>query len=61
MTSIFSAEGKNVPCTVIEAGPCLVTQIKTAEKDGYDAVQIAFDNNRARTTNTLKSETYEKA
>lgn len=48
MTSIFSAEGKNIPCTVIEAGPCLVTQIKTAEKDGYDAVQIAFDEKKEK-------------
>ena len=37
MTSIFTEEGKNVPCTVIEAGPCVVTQIKTVERDGYDA------------------------
>ena len=40
MTSVFSAEGKNVPCTVIEAGPCVVTQVKTVEKDGYEAVQF---------------------
>ena len=38
MTSVFSADGKNVPCTVIEAGPCVVTQVKTVEKDGYKAV-----------------------
>lgn len=50
MTSIFSAEGKNIPCTVIEAGPCVVTQIKTAEKDGYDAVQIAFDERKEKST-----------
>ena len=43
MTSVFSAEGKNIPCTVIEAGPCVVTQIKTVEKDSYEAVQIAYD------------------
>ena len=42
MTSVFSAEGKNVPCTVIEVGPCVVTQIKTVEKDGYEAVQVGF-------------------
>ena len=42
MTSVFSADGKNVPCTVIEAGPCVVTQVKTVEKDGYSAVQLAF-------------------
>ena len=43
MTSVYSAEGKNIPCTVIEAGPCVVTQIKTVEKDTYEAVQIAYD------------------
>lgn len=42
MTSVFSADGKNVPCTVIEAGPCVVTQIKTADNDGYVAVQVGF-------------------
>jgi len=42
MTSVFSADGKNVPCTVIEAGPCVVTQIKSVEKDGYAAVQVGF-------------------
>ena len=44
MTSVFSADGKNVPCTVIEAGPCVVTQIKTVEKDGYKAVQLGFED-----------------
>ena len=43
MTSVFSADGKNVPCTVIEAGPCVVTQIRTVETDGYEAVQLAYD------------------
>ena len=43
MTSVFSADGKNVPCTVIEAGPCVVTQVKTVEKDGYKAVQLGFE------------------
>ena len=43
MTSVFSAEGKNLPCTVIEAGPCVVTQLRTVEKDGYAAVQLAYD------------------
>ena len=42
MTSTFSAAGKNIPCTIIEAGPCVVTQLKTEEKDGYSAVQIGF-------------------
>ena len=44
MTSVFSADGKNVPCTVIEAGPCVVTQIKSEEKDGYAAVQVGFQD-----------------
>ena len=46
MTSMFSEEGKNIPCTIIEAGPCTVTQIKTEESDGYSALQIAFDNQK---------------
>ena len=44
MTSVFSAEGKNVPCTVIELGPCVVTQVKSEEKDGYSAVQLGFED-----------------
>ena len=43
LTSVFGADGKNLPCTVIEAGPCVVTQIRTVEKDGYAAVQLAYD------------------
>ena len=42
MTSLFDADGKQIPCTVIEAGPCVVTQVRTKEKDGYDAIQLAF-------------------
>ena len=48
MTSVFSADGKNVPCTVIETGPCVITAIKTKEKDGYDAVQMAFDEKKEK-------------
>ena len=44
MTSVFSADGKNVPCTVIEVGPCVVTQIKSVEKDGYAAVQVGYQD-----------------
>ena len=44
MTSVFGVDGKNVPCTVIECGPCVVTQIKTVEKDGYSAVQVGFQD-----------------
>ncbi len=43
MTSVFGADGKNIPCTVIEAGPCVVTQVRTIETDGYEAVQLAYD------------------
>jgi large subunit ribosomal protein L3 len=50
MTSIFDANGKNIPCTVIEAGPCFVTQIKTKEVDGYDAIQLAFDDKKEKHT-----------
>ena len=52
MTSVFSADGKNVPCTVIEVGPCVVTQVKTVEKDGYAAVQVGFQE--AKEKNTTK-------
>ncbi|MEN9446068.1 MAG: hypothetical protein RL728_580 [Bacteroidota bacterium] len=55
MTSIYSAEGKATPCTVIEAGPCVVTQLKTQERDGYDAVQLGFGERKEnRTPNALK-------
>ena len=50
MTSVFSADGKNVPCTVIEAGPCVVTQIKNVEKDGYAAVQLGFQDKKDKHT-----------
>jgi 50S ribosomal protein L3, bacterial len=50
MTSVFSAEGKNLPCTVIEVGPCVVTQIKTEEKDGYKAVQLGFQEKKEKHT-----------
>jgi large subunit ribosomal protein L3 len=55
MTSIFDAEGKNIPCTVIEAGPCVVTQLRTVDTDGYKAVQLAFDDKKEKnTTGSLK-------
>jgi len=44
MTSIFDENGKNIPCTVIEAGPCVVTQVRTTETDGYEALQLGFDD-----------------
>ncbi len=55
MTSIYSAEGKATPCTVIEAGPCVVTQVKTADRDGYDAIQLGFGERKDKNTpNALK-------
>ncbi|MBR1889893.1 MAG: 50S ribosomal protein L3 [Alloprevotella sp.] len=50
MTSVFSADGKNVPCTVIEVGPCVVTQLKSVEKDGYTAVQVGFQEAKEKNT-----------
>lgn len=46
MTSLFDEDGKNIPCTVIEAGPCVVTQVRTKEVDGYDALQLGFDDKK---------------
>ncbi|MCH2490615.1 MAG: 50S ribosomal protein L3 [Flavobacteriales bacterium] len=46
MTSIFDERGKNIPCTVIEAGPCVVTQVRTKEVDGYEALQLGFDDKK---------------
>lgn len=51
MTSIFNEDGKNIPCTVIEVGPCVVTQIKTVEKDGYSAVQIGYGETKEKHSN----------
>lgn len=50
MTSVFDEDGKNIPCTVLQAGPCVVTQIKTREKDGYSAVQLGFDDKKEKHT-----------
>jgi large subunit ribosomal protein L3 len=50
MTSVFSEDGKNIPCTVIEAGPCVVTQVRTVENDGYDALQLSFDDKKEKHT-----------
>ncbi len=50
MTSIFDATGKNVPCTVIEVGPCIVTQLKTVETDGYQSAQVAYDDKKEKNT-----------
>jgi large subunit ribosomal protein L3 len=61
MTSIYSAAGKNIPCTIIEAGPCVVTQVKTIEKDGYSAVQLAFDKKKDKHTSSAMKGHFEKA
>ena len=61
MTSVFSAEGKNIPCTVIEVGPCIVTQIKTIENDGYNAVQLAFDEKSEKHSNKAEIGHFKKA
>ncbi|MFW5753287.1 MAG: 50S ribosomal protein L3 [Marinilabilia sp.] len=61
MTSVFSAEGKNIPCTVIEAGPCVVTQVKTMETDGYEAIQMAFDEKKEKSTSKPMQGHFKKA
>ena len=50
MTSVYNEEGKNIPCTVIEAGPCVVTQVKTEDKDGYSAIQIGYGERKEKNT-----------
>lgn len=55
MTSIYDGNGKNIPCTIIEAGPCVVTQLRSKEKEGYDSIQMAFEDKKAKhTTKALK-------
>jgi large subunit ribosomal protein L3 len=61
MTSVFSVEGKNIPCTVIEAGPCVVTQVKTEVTDGYSAVQIGFDEKKEKHTTKAELGHFKKA
>ena len=61
MTSVFSADGKNVPCTVIEVGPCVVTQVKTVEKDGYAALQLGFEDKKEKHTNKAEAGMFKKA
>ncbi len=61
MTSVFSADGKNIPCTVIEVGPCVVTQIKTLEKDGYEAVQLGFEEKKDKHTTQPMAGHFKKA
>ena len=61
MTSVFSADGKNIPCTVIEVGPCVVTQVKTVEKDGYDAIQLGFEDKKDKHTTNAEKGHFKKA
>ncbi len=61
MTSVFSAEGKNIPCTVIEVGPCVVTQVKSVEKDGYRAYQLGFEEKKEKHTNKAEAGHFKKA
>lgn len=61
MTSVFSANGKYMPCTVIEAGPCVVTQVKTLEKDGYASVQLAYDEKKEKNTSSAMKGHFAKA
>jgi large subunit ribosomal protein L3 len=61
MTSVYSAEGKCIPCTVIEAGPCVVTQVKTLESDGYAALQLAFEEKKEKRTTKALDGHFKKA
>ena len=61
MTSLFDENGKNIPCTVIEAGPCVVTQVRTEEVDGYSALQIGFDDKKAKSSNKALDGHFKKA
>ncbi|MCQ2285910.1 MAG: 50S ribosomal protein L3 [Bacteroidales bacterium] len=61
MTSIYDASGKIVPCTVLEAGPCVVTQVKTIEKDGYEAIQLGYDEKKEKRTSKAMKGHFSKA
>jgi len=61
MTSVFSVEGKNIPCTVIEAGPCIVTQVRTLATDGYEAVQLGFVDKKEKHATKAEIGHYKKA
>ena len=60
MTSIFDENGKNIPCTVLQAGPCVVTQVKTIEKDGYNAVQLGFEDKKEKHSNKAEMGHFKK-
>lgn len=61
MTSVYDENGKNIPCTVLEAGPCVVTQVKTVEKDGYAAIQLGFDDKKEKRTSKALQGHFKKA
>ena len=61
MTSLYDDNGKNIPCTVIEAGPCVVTQVRTKETDGYEALQLGFDDKADKRANKAEQGHYRKA
>jgi len=61
MTSVYSADGQNVACTVVEAGPCVITQVKNEESDGYRAVQLAFDERKPKNTSKALMGHFSKA
>jgi large subunit ribosomal protein L3 len=61
MTSIFDEKGNNIPCTVLEVGPCVITQIKTKENDGYTAIQLSFDEKREKNTPKAMKGHFKKA
>ena len=61
MTSVFSADGKNTPCTVIEVGPCVVTQVKTLESDGYEALQLGYEEKKEKHTTMPELGHFKKA
>lgn len=61
MTSLYDENGKNIPCTIIEAGPCVVTQVRTVETDGYSSVQLGFDDKREKNTGQALTGHFKKA
>jgi len=61
MTSIYDENGKNIPCTVLEVGPCVVTQVRTEEVDGYNAVQLGFDDKKEKQTTKALQGHFSKA
>lgn len=61
MTSLFDEAGNNIPCTVIQAGPCVVTQVKNKDTDGYDAIQLAYEDMSDKNVNKAKMGHFKKA